>query len=50
VTKVRPADGIVPAAPMDFSLTDEQRNFVAAIQVFFWRECGTSELPGPWQA
>jgi isovaleryl-CoA dehydrogenase len=28
---------------MDFSLTDEQRNFVAAIRDFCQRECGTSE-------
>src|SRR5918995_5829018 len=28
---------------MDFSFTDEQRDFVAAIQDFCRRECGTSE-------
>ena len=28
---------------MDFSLTDEQRNFVAAIRDFCARECGTQE-------
>ncbi len=28
---------------MDFSLTDEQRNFVAAIRDFCERECGTAE-------
>jgi alkylation response protein AidB-like acyl-CoA dehydrogenase len=30
-------------APMDFSLTDEQRDFVAAIRDFCRRECGTPE-------
>ena len=28
---------------MDFSLTDEQRDFVAAIRDFCARECGTPE-------
>jgi isovaleryl-CoA dehydrogenase len=28
---------------MDFSFTDEQRNFVAAIRDFCARECGTQE-------
>jgi isovaleryl-CoA dehydrogenase len=28
---------------VDFNLTDEQRDFVAAIRDFCQRECGTSE-------
>ena len=41
--EAQPTNSVASSPAVDFKLTDEQRDFVAAIRDFCQRECGTPE-------